>query len=312
MTVPAEERKMARIVPNLWFDDQAGEAAAFYTALFPNSRIGRTTRYGKAGFEFHGQPEGKVMTVEFELEGLKFIGLNGGPIFKFTPAISFLAACRTEAEVDALWGPLSAGGTALMELGAYPFSGRYGWTQDRYGLSWQVMLMDGREIPRAITPTLMFVGDVAGRAEEAVRKYAALFPHGRIGEIDRYREGEEPDRAGTVRHAGFSLDGQEFAAMDSARVHGYSFTEAVSLMVVCGTQAEIDHFWDGLSQGGDPAAQRCGWLKDRYGVSWQVVPAVLDGMLRDPDPAKVERVVNAFFQMSKFDIAELQRAFEGR
>jgi predicted 3-demethylubiquinone-9 3-methyltransferase (glyoxalase superfamily) len=303
---------MQKIIPNLWFDDRAEEAAKLYTSLFEHSRIGNRAYYGKAGFEFHGQPEGRLMTIEFELDGMKFVGLNGGPIFKFTPAISFLVACRTTAEVDALWGPLSAGGTALMELGAYPFSGRYGWTQDRYGLSWQIMLMDGREITRRITPTLMYVGDAAGRAEEAVRQYLSLFSGARIGEIDRYREAEEPDRAGTIRHAGFTLDGQEFAAMDSARVHGYSFTEAISLMVECGTQAEINHFWHGLSQDGDPAAQRCGWLKDRFGVSWQVVPTVLDGMLRDPDPAKVERVMNAFFKMSKFDIAELRRAFEGR
>jgi predicted 3-demethylubiquinone-9 3-methyltransferase (glyoxalase superfamily) len=300
---------MNKITPHLWFDVQAEEAAAFYASLFGHSRIGRKTRYGKAGFEFHGQPEGRLMTVEFELEGQKFIGLNGGPIFKFTPAISFLVACRNKEDVDALWGPLSAGGETQMALGAYPFSERYGWTHDRYGLSWQVMAMGSRKITQRITPTLMFVGDVSGRAEEAVRRYASLFSDSAIGEIMRYGESEEPDRPGTIRHIGFTLEGQEFAAMDSARVHGFSFTEAISFMVECGTQGEIDHFWGGLSEGGDPRAQQCGWLKDKFGVSWQVVPSELEKMIRDPDPLKAERVMNAFLKMKKFDIAELRKAY---
>jgi predicted 3-demethylubiquinone-9 3-methyltransferase (glyoxalase superfamily) len=300
---------MQKITPYLWFDSEAEEAAGFYASLFEHARIGSTTRYGKAGFEIHGQPEGKAMTVEFELEGLSFVGLNGGPIFKFTPAVSFLVACKTKKEVDVLWDKLAAGGRALMELGTYPFSERYGWTQDRYGLSWQVMFMGGREIKQAITPTLMFVGAAGGKAEEAIRLYTPLFSKANIGDILRYGKNEEPDREGTIKHAAFTLEGQEFAAMDSARPHDFTFTEAISFLVSCETQKEIDGRWNALAAGGDPNAQQCGWLKDRFGLSWQIVPAVLQKMLRDPDREKVERVTQAFLKMKKLDIGELEKAF---
>jgi predicted 3-demethylubiquinone-9 3-methyltransferase (glyoxalase superfamily) len=303
---------MQKITPNLWFDSQAEEAANLYTSLFKNSRIGKTTRYGKAGFEIHHQPEGKVMTIEFELEGQGFIGLNAGPIFKFTPAVSFLVACKTKEEVEALWGKLSAGGTALMELGEYPFSEKYGWTQDRFGLSWQVMAMGDRAIAQKIIPTLMYVGAVCGKAEEAVNFYASVFRNAKVGDILRYGKGEEPDKEGTIRHAGFTLEGQEFAAMDSAHKHDFTFNEAISFLVRCDSQAEIDYYWDRLTPGGDPQAQICGWLKDKFGVSWQVAPTILEEMLQDLDKEKVERVTNAFLKMKKFDIGELRKAFEGR
>jgi predicted 3-demethylubiquinone-9 3-methyltransferase (glyoxalase superfamily) len=300
-----------KIIPNLWFDSQAEEAAKFYTSLFKNSRIGKMTRYGKAGYEIHRQPEGQVMTIEFDLEGQAFLGLNGGPVFTFTPAISFLVACKTKDEVDALWTELSKGGTALMELGEYPFSERYGWTQDRFGLSWQVMAMGGRSITHKIISTLMYVGAVAGRAEEAINFYASVFRNPKVGDILRYGQGEEPDKEGTIKHVGFTLEGQEFAAMDSAHEHKFGFNEAVSLVVRCESQAEIDYYWDKLIVGGDPQAQVCGWLKDKFGVSWQVTPTILEAMLLDPDKAKVERVTEAFLKMKKFDIEELKKAFEG-
>ena len=133
-----------KIIPNLWYDREAEEAARFYTSLFKNSRVGGIIRAGKAGYEIHGLPESTVMTVAFTIEGQRFVAINGGPLFKFTPAVSFLVACRTKDEVDALWPRLADGGAALMELGEYPFSERYGWARDRYGLSWQVMAMGDR------------------------------------------------------------------------------------------------------------------------------------------------------------------------
>jgi predicted 3-demethylubiquinone-9 3-methyltransferase (glyoxalase superfamily) len=302
---------MKKISSHLWFDTQAEEAASFYTSLFENSRIGTMTRYGKAGFEIHGQPEGKVMTVDFDLDGQQFIALNAGPLFKFTPAISFLVACNAKDDVDALWAKLSERGMALMELGAYPFSERYGWTQDRYGLSWQVMFVGDRPVKQKITPTLMFVGDVCGKAEEAINFYASILHNPKVGDIIRYGKGEGPDKEGTIKHAAFTLEGQEFAAMDSAHEHTFTFNEAISFLVHCETQDNIDYYWDKLSKGGDPKAQQCGWLKDRFGVSWQVAPTVLEKMLQDPDKAKVERVTNAFLKMKKFDLTALRRAYEG-
>jgi predicted 3-demethylubiquinone-9 3-methyltransferase (glyoxalase superfamily) len=305
--MPATTQK---IVPSLWFDREAEEAARFYASLFEGSQVGEPIRATKAGFEIHGLPEGTVMNIPFTLAGLSFVGINGGPLFKFNPSVSFLVACRTKEEVDALWGRLNAGGQALMELGEYPFSERYGWTADRYGLSWQVMHMGARPIGQKIIPTLMYVGAQAGRAEEAIRLYASVFENSAVDGIDRYGKDEGPDREGTVKHAAFTLEGQSFAAMDSAYPHAFAFNEAISFMRLCQTQAEIDRFWAALTAGGGQESV-CGWLKDKFGVSWQIAPAALEGMLRDPDQARVERVTNAFLRMKKFDIAELEKAYRG-
>ncbi len=298
-----------KIIPSLWFDGRAEEAARSYASVFEDSKIGEIVRAGKTGGEIHGLGEGRAMTVSFVLGGFAFIGINGGPQFKFNPSISFLVACRTGAEVDALWAKLSEGGEPLMELGAYPFSERYGWIQDRYGLSWQIMHMGDRPAGPRITPTLMFVGARAGKAEEAMRLYVSVFPNSGIGEILRYGINEEPDREGTVRHAGFALEGQAFAAMDSAYDHKFGFNEAVSFQVLCEDQKEIDDYWEKLSAGGQEG--QCGWLKDRFGVSWQVTPVRLGEMLGSPDRAAAERVTGAFLKMRKFDIAELEKVFAG-
>jgi predicted 3-demethylubiquinone-9 3-methyltransferase (glyoxalase superfamily) len=160
---------MKKIIPCLWFNNQAEEAAHFYASIFPNSKIGKTDRYDAASAEVSGQPEGSVLTVEFELDGNPFLGLNGGPLFKFS--------------------------------------------------------------------------------------------------------------------------------------------EATSFMVECNDQAEIDHYWSRLSAV--PESEQCGWLKDQFGVSWQIVPKRLNELLRDPDKAKAARAMQAMLQMKKLDIAELDRAAQG-
>jgi len=299
---------MQKITPCLWFDNQAEEAVNLYISIVRNSKIVNVARYGEAGAKASGMPKGTVLTITFQLDGEEFMALNGGPAFQFTPAVSFLVACKTKEEVDALWGRLSDGGSALMELGAYPFSDKYGWVQDRYGLSWQVMFMGDREIKQKSTPTLMFVGNVCGKAEEAINFYASVLHNAKVGDILRYGKGEEPDKEGTIKHVTFTLEGQEFAAMDSARVHNFTFNEAISFMVYCETQEEIDYYWEKLSS--DPRAEQCGWLKDKYSVSWQIVPAVLDEMMLDKDAERSNRVMKAFLQMKKIDIEELKRAYE--
>jgi predicted 3-demethylubiquinone-9 3-methyltransferase (glyoxalase superfamily) len=299
-----------KIIPNLWFDRQAEEAAKFYCASFQDVRVGEVTRASQTGVEVHGLTEGTVMTIEYEIGGQKFVGINGGPLFKFNPAISFLISCQTKTEVEDLWGRLSEGGSALMKIGAYPFSERYGWTQDRYGVSWQVMYVGERAVKQKITPTLMFVGAKWGKAEEAVNFYTQVFKNPAIDHIMRYGQGEEPDKEGSVRHAGFTLEGQEFAAMDSAHEYAFSFNESISLMVACQSQKEIDYYWEKLTgEGGQEGV--CGWLKDRYGVSWQVAPTLLGQMLRERDKGKVERVTRTFLKMKKFDLAELKKAYKG-
>jgi len=293
---------MQKITPHLWFDKEARDAARFYTTAFKGSKINNVTT-------LYGTPSGTIDIVTIELLGQEFTLISAGPLFKFNPSISFLVACETKSRVDALWEELSKGGTALMELGEYPFSARYGWVQDRYGLSWQVMFTGEHETRQRITPTLMFVDNLWGKTEESIRFYTSVFRKAKVGDILRYSKGEEPDKEGTVKHASFTLEDVEFAAMDSARVHNFSFNEAISLIVHCETQEEIDYYWRSLSA--EPKAEQCGWLKDKFGVSWQIVPAVLEEMLKDKDREKLARVTEAFLKMKKLDIEALKKAYKG-
>jgi predicted 3-demethylubiquinone-9 3-methyltransferase (glyoxalase superfamily) len=294
-----------KIVPSLWFDKEAEEAANFYTSLFKNSEIRDSARYSEAGQEVHRQEPGSVMAVEYALDCYRFSALNGGPDFKFNPSISFFVDRESEDEVDALWEELAQDGSVLMPLQAYPFSKRYGWVADRYGLSWQVSVAgDGVRSP--ITPSLMFVGGRAGQAEAAINLYTSVFSDSKVGEIFRYSAGQEADKEGTVAHGPFVLAGQDFVAMDSAREHDFSFNEAISFIVNCDDQAEVDYYWERLSAV--PESEQCGWLKDRFGVSWQIVPTVLGELMTDPDPAKADRVMKAVLQMKKLDIDELHAA----
>jgi predicted 3-demethylubiquinone-9 3-methyltransferase (glyoxalase superfamily) len=292
---------MPNITPHLWYDKEASEAAEFYVSSFGDSRI-------KTRSVLRDTPSGAVEILTIDLMGQEFVLISAGPYFRFTPAVSFLVACTSPKQVDALWDTLSPGGSVMMKLDRYPFSERYGWLQDRYGLSWQIMEMGNIGFTSRIIPTLMFTGEQCGSAEAAVRFYASIFPHASIGDVLHYTRGEEPDKEGTVKHVGFLIEGQAFAAMDSARVHGITFNEAISFIVHCQTQDEIDYYWNKLSAV--PEAEQCGWLKDRYGVSWQIVPAVMNEMMNTGDPQKLARVTKAFLAMKKFDIAKLQKAFD--
>jgi predicted 3-demethylubiquinone-9 3-methyltransferase (glyoxalase superfamily) len=301
---------MQTISPHLWFDREAREAAEFYVSLFPASRIVNVTRLSDT-------PSGDCDVVSFELAGLPVMAISAGPLFRFNPSVSFHARYGTKEEVDTIWEKLSLGGKVLMQLDSYPFNEWYGWLEDRYGLSWQVSV-GGMDIQQKITPMLMFVGKVCGKAEEAISFYTKVFSSApdaadaretRATVLARYGKGEDPDPEGTVRYAQFSLFGEEFGAMDSAWAHQFAFNEAISFVVPCDSQEEIDYFWEKLSA--DPKAEECGWLKDKYGLSWQITPAVLRELIGGEDQERTARVTQAFLKMKKFDIAALNRAAAG-
>ncbi|QHW33710.1 VOC family protein [Paenibacillus rhizovicinus] len=297
------------IIPHLWFEKEAKEAAEWYASIFPNSEVTHVST-------IKGTPSGDCDIVAFELWGQQFASISAGPLFKFNPSVSFIVNFDPSRESDAasmlqaMWDKMSDGGTALMPLGEYPFSKQFGWIQDKYGVSWQLMLTnpDGEERP-PIVPALMFVGDNCGKAEEAMRFYESVFAKSRQGNLIKYPPGMEPDQAGNVMFADFRLEQLWLAAMDSAHDHKFKFNEAISFMVYCDTQAEIDHYWERLSAV--PAAEQCGWLKDRYGLSWQIVPRSMDEMTQNGTPEQRARVTRAFMQMKKFDLAALQQAYEG-
>jgi predicted 3-demethylubiquinone-9 3-methyltransferase (glyoxalase superfamily) len=297
------------IVPHLWYDKEAKEAAEFYVSIFPDSKITDVKT-------IHDTPSGDSDIVTFELWGQKFMAISAGPYFKINPSVSFIVNFDPSRENDAsekineVWNKLSDGGTPLMPLDKYPFSEKFGWIQDKYGLSWQLMLTnpEGEERP-TIVPSLLFVGDQCGKTEEAINFYLSVFKNAKLGHIVRYPNGMEPDKEGTVMFADFSLENQWFAAMDSAHKHEFNFNEAISFMVYCDTQDEIDYYWERLSAV--PEAEQCGWLKDQFGLSWQIVPTKMDEMMRKGTPEQLEGLTKAFLKMKKFDLAELQKAYKG-
>jgi predicted 3-demethylubiquinone-9 3-methyltransferase (glyoxalase superfamily) len=275
------------INPFLWFDGQAKAVADFYAVTFPDARI------------LGSSP----MVVSVKVGGLKLSLLNGGPQFKVNSSISFYYNCDTEAEIDALWKTLSRGGNILMPLDTYPFARKFGWVADQFGVNWQLILPTA-PAKQKVFPSLMFTQVQCGRAEEALRFYTSIFKDSSVGTLSRYGAGQAPDKEGTLNYGEFSLGGQWFSVMDSAHPHQFVFSEGISLYVTCENQDEIDWFWKRLSDGGSEG--QCGWLKDRFGVSWQVVPRVLEELMADP--ARSKRVVEAFLKMTKFDIEGLVKA----
>lgn len=300
---------MQKIVPHLWFDTEAKEAAAFYTSIFPQSNITHTTT-------LKNTPSGDCDVVSFQILGYEFQAISAGPYFKPTPAISFMINFDPSQDKDArtrideIWEKLSEGGTALMPLDSYPFSERYGWIQDKYGFSWQLIYTDpkGEERPLVI-PSLLYVTEECAQAEEATDFYLSVFKNAKRGETARYPAGMEPNKEGSIMFTDFMLEGQWFAAMDaSAKQHAFTFNEAVSLIVRCESQEEIDHYWQ-LSAV--PEAEQCGWLKDKYGVSWQITPTMMEEVMQSGEEEKIKRVTEAFLKMKKFDISKLEKASKG-
>ena len=275
------------IFPCFWFNGKAKEAAELYCSVFKNSKITVDT----------------PMVVNFELNGQKFMGLNGGPQYSPNPSISFFVICESLEEIERAWKVLLEGGNSLMPLDKYEWSEKYGWVQDKYGISWQLSYGKLQEVGQKFSPTLMFTNQQAGKAEQAINFYTSVFYNSSIVGILRWGA-KDSDVEDTIKHAQFKLNNNVFMAMDSSISHSFSFNEGISFVVNCDTQAEIDYYWNKLTEGGQES--KCGWLKDKYGVSWQIVPSILGKLMSDSE--KAPRVVQAFLQMQKFDIEKLVNA----
>lgn len=300
---------MQKIIPHLWFDKEAKEAAEFYASAFRDAKVTSVQT-------LHDTPSGDTDIVTFDIAGYSFMAISAGPLFKINPSISFILNFdpskdeQAEDHLKELWEKLSDGGQALMPLGEYPFSKRYGWIQDKYGVSWQLILTDptGEERP-FIMPALLFTKEGYGKVDEATDFYLSIFKNAKRGTVVRYPADVEPEKEGTVMFSDLQLEGQWFAAMESASAHDFTFNEAVSLVVNCENQEEIDYFREKLSA--HPESEQCGWLKDKYGISWQIVPTRMNEMMKDATPEQLDRLTQSFLQMKKLDLATLERVYKG-
>ena len=226
------------------------------------------------------------------------IGLNGGPMYKINPSISLFVTCQSNEEIEFIYHKLITGGSAMMPLDKYPWSEKYGWVVDKFGMTWQLKPPGAK-----IIPSLLFVGEQCGNARKAMEHYVSIFQDSKIETMDLYKEGETQP-AGNLKFGQFALGNAQFAAMDGTGDHNFKFSEGVSLVVECETQQEIDRYWGKLTEGG--MESQCGWLKDKFGVSWQIVPSILGSLMSDPKRAN--NVVAAFMKMKKFDIEKLLQA----
>lgn len=294
---------MQKITPFLWYEGQAEEAMNFYISIFPNSKVLSIKRY-PTDMQVGPVPNmgGKVLTEVFELDGYQVMALDGGPYFKFTPTISISVQCKDEAEIDTLHAKLRDGGSDLMALDTYPWSKKYAWINDKYGLSWQLNVPnDYSQVVHRFAETKMFHGDMNGKAEEAINFYTSIFPDSKIDGVYKNPDG------GSLAHADYTLAGQAFMALDGGTVHKFGTTGAVSLLVECKDQEEIDRYWSALSH--DPASEQCGWCKDKYGFSWQIVPDMSRWLGTEGEGGK--RAMDAMLKMKKIIIADLEKAYNG-
>ncbi len=290
---------MQKLVPHLWYDKEAVEAANWYVSLFEASSILNITTITDT-------PSGDAEIVEFQLAGFRFSAISAGPYFKFNPSISLMVTCSKAEEVDRLHAALSDGGTELMPLGEYPFSKRYVWLQDKYGLSWQLMLDENRKDLQKIRPSMLFAGDVCGRAKEAIDYYLSVFEESDKGLINNYADGEAADQRAKINYGEIDILKTQLVVMDHGYGGEFTFNEAFSFMVLCDNQEEIDYYWDKLSYV--PEAEQCGWLKDQFGLSWQIVPADLNEILFRGSKEEVQRITQEFLKMKKFDLKALEKA----
>ena len=282
---------MQKITPFLWYDGQAEEAAHFYTSLFKNSKVTSVS----------------PMMTNFELNGLQFVGLNGGPHFTFTNSTSLFVTCNNKDEISSLWKSLSDEGTILMDLGNYPWSEYYGWVNDRYGLSWQLFLGDKDQ---QICPSFLFANQQFGKGESAINLYSNLFPPSKTLNMVRYGEAF-PGLEHNIQFAEFELAGQSFMLMESHIPHEFDFNEAFSFFIACADQNEVDYYWEKLIANGGQES-KCGWLKDPYGVSWQVIPNLLMQLMSSPDSENKQSAWEAMLKMNKIDCQTLQDAYDGK
>jgi predicted 3-demethylubiquinone-9 3-methyltransferase (glyoxalase superfamily) len=271
--------------PCIWFDKNAQTAAEFYCTFFPDSKI---------------VSHNPVVTI-WELYGQKFMGLNGGPMHQPNASISFFITCDSNDEIDFLWQKLIEDGKIMMPLNSYPWSPYFGFVQDKFGVCWQLYKGKLNDVNQKIVPTFLFTDANFGKANDAINFYLSVFENSKTDGIAFYTEEEMPQK-NIVKHGQFLLDNYVFMAMDGAGEHNFSFNEGLSFVINCDTQAQIDYYWNTFTTDGGQESM-CGWCKDKFGVSWQIVPSILGSLMNDPE--KRERVMNAFLKMKKFDIEGL-------
>jgi len=291
------------ISPCLWFDTQAEEVVEFYTSLFPNSLIKNILRYGKEGKEIQKKPEGSVLTIDFTLDEVPFVALNGTPAFQHNESISLFVYCETDERINFLYEKFSESGSVNMPLDKYDWSSKYAWVKDKFGVSWQLDISKSNSSQK-IVPSLLFVNNKFNLIKNAANFYTSIFPDSKIL-IEQVLENINEIENGTLLFAQLSLNGYLINLMSGGKIkHNFDFNESISFIVNCNSQEEIDYYWSKLTEGGEEI--ECGWLKEKFGIFWQIVPEILNELLVDSQ--KSDKVMREIFKMKKLELKKLLEA----
>lgn len=287
---------MQTIIPHLWYDTEAKEAAELYVDLFG----------GKIDWNYTitDTPSGDAGLIQFQLGDMTLAAISAGPYFKLNESMSLMVNVASKDDVSRLYETLSEGGRVLMPLGEYPFSPYYVWLEDRFGLSWQLSYAPDLDKPYQFEICLLFSQDQVGLAQPMLDYYKDKLPQASVGQISYYGEGEAPVEAAKLKYAKLLIGDQKIIAMD----HGYggvaSFNEAFSLMVYVDSQEEADSWYEIVSAV--PEAEICGWAKDQFGISWQIMPRILMEAYDSASPEQIKAVNAAVMTMKRLDIASIQ------
>ncbi len=287
---------MQPIIPHLWYDTEAKEAVAFYVDLF-GGKIDWT-------YTITDTPSGDSDLIQFQLGDMTLAAISAGPYFKLNESMSLMVNVASKYEVTRLYQALSEGGRILMPLGEYPFSPYYVWLEDRFGLSWQLSYAPDLDKPYQFDICLLFSQEQVGLAQPMLDYYKDKLPQASVGQLSYYGEGEAAVEAAKLNYAELLIAGQKMIVMD----HGYggeaSFNEAFSLMVYVDSQDELNFYYDLLSAV--PEAEMCGWVKDQFGISWQIVPRMLMEAYDTASPETIKAVNDAVLTMKRLDFATIQ------
>lgn len=287
---------MQTIIPHLWYDTEAKEAVAFYVELF-GGKIDWT-------YTITDTPSGDSDLIQFQLGDMTLAAISAGPYFKLNESMSLMVNVASKDEVTRLYQALSEGGRVLMPLGEYPFSPYYVWLEDRFGLSWQLSYTPDLDKPYQFDICLLFSQEQVGLAQPMLDYYKDKLPQASVGQLSYYGEGEAAVETAKLNYAELLVAGQKMIVMD----HGYggeaSFNEAFSLMVYVDSQDELNFYYDLLSAV--PEAEMCGWVKDQFGISWQIVPRMLMEAYDTASPETVKAVNDAVLQMRRLDFDQIK------
>ncbi len=294
---PKEREIPMKIIPHLWFDKEAAEAVDFYTRILSDAKKNESCT-------IKDTPSGDAEVISFQLANLDMMAISGGPYFKLNESASLMISCKSKDDVQRLYDELSVGGAILMPLGEYFFNPYYVWLRDRFGLNWQLSWKEELEADYWIEHNFLFGGSACGRAEEALDFYATVIPNTHKGFVNRYNEGEAYDARAKINYGELVMEDRKMIFMDHGHGGDAEFTEAFSLMLICEDQDEVDFFTEKLSAV--PEAQMCGWVKDQFGISWQIVPKVLRDAYQFATDRQLAEIHQAILKMKKLDVAIIE------